>query len=341
MTFSCSICFENLVSSTNPISALACGHTFHKPCINRWINLNSPAQCPLCKKNISKTKIISPLFFSDGNGETAEEESSETTEKIATLEESNRKLKMSIGTLNLEAHEAKEEIALLQTEVFRVRNQRSYIKIIKRVVELDNDLSTQYMQNYLQKVRALPTSDLYVHVGALRARQMRAEREISKKTCLYENKKKENEDLRDQIEQLHDHIRNIESNRPLQGRVSSFRPRVRQRNVVILDSDLEDEDDNEDQNDQFSVGQELAERDVDQSDDLQLGDIRPDEIPEFALLLPETISDDEGFIVEEHVTSTSRRPFKRRSTFIGGDETSSSSRPKKIIKIDLTDDDDA
>lgn len=107
-------------------------------------------------------------------------------------------------------------------------------------------------------------------------------REISKKTCLYENKKKENEDLRDQIEQLHDHIRNIESNRPLQERVSNFRPRVRQRNVVILDSDLEDEDDNEDQNDQFSVGQELAERDVDQSDDLQLGGIRPDEMPDFA-----------------------------------------------------------
>ncbi|KAI9267771.1 hypothetical protein EDC94DRAFT_601935 [Helicostylum pulchrum] len=315
MTFSCTICFENLVSSTFPISALACGHTFHKPCINRWINLNSPSQCPLCKKNISKTKIISPLFFSDGNGETAVEESSEVNERIATMEENNKELKVVIATLNREAHEAKEEISHLRTELCRVRNQRSYVKIIKRVVELDNDLSTQHMQNYLQKVRALPTSDLYVHVGALRARQMRAEREVSKKTCLYENKKKENEGLRDQIEQLHDHIRNIESNRSLQGRVGSFRPRVRQRNVVILDSDLEDEDgnddnDNEDQNDQFSAGQELDGRDVAQSDnirpdEIQLNEISPDEVPEddIALLLPENISDDEGFIVEEHVPS--------------------------------------
>ncbi|KAI8076101.1 hypothetical protein BDF21DRAFT_453419 [Thamnidium elegans] len=372
MTYNCSICFESLVSSTNPISALACGHTFHKPCINRWINFSSPPQCPLCKKTISKTKIISPLFFSDSNGETVVEESSEAHEKIAKLEENNKELKLVIGTLNREAHEAKEEIAHLRTEISRVRNQRSYVKIIKRVVELDNDLSSAHMQEYLGKVRTLTPSNLYVHVGALRARQMRAENEIYKISRLCENKKRENEDLRDRMEQLHDHIRHIESSRSLPRRAGNVRPRVRRRNVVVLDSDIEDEDENDDdgrnQNDRFSVGQELAEGDEARSDEsrpdeihlseirpdeihlseirpgeIQRDEIRPDEVSEddIALLFPETISEDEAFVVEEHVPSTSRRPFKRQNVSIDNDETTSSSRPKKIIKIDLTDDDDA
>ncbi|KAG2231703.1 hypothetical protein INT48_000443 [Thamnidium elegans] len=263
------------------------------------------------------------------NGETVVEESSEAHEKIAKLEENNKELKLVIGTLNREAHEAKEEIAHLRTEISRVRNQRSYVKIIKRVVELDNDLSSAHMQEYLGKVRTLTPSNLYVHVGALRARQMRAENEIYKISRLCENKKRENEDLRDRMEQLHDHIRHIESSRSLPRR----------------------------------AGQELAEGDEARSDEsrpdesrpdeihlseirpgeIQRDEIRPDEVSEddIALLFPETISEDEAFVVEEHVPSTSRRPFKRQNVSIDNDETTSSSRPKKIIKIDLTDDDDA
>ncbi|KAI9358803.1 hypothetical protein BD770DRAFT_387001 [Pilaira anomala] len=306
MTFNCTICFESLVTFGEVASALECGHTFHKTCINRWF-ANSPIpQCPLCKKIVSKNKVISPVFFSsDENGSTLYADSPEILERLTKMEENNKALTAVVASHNKEARGYRKEISELKSELNRVRNQRSYVKMIKRVADLDNDMSDEYMQDYMQKIKSFSTPNLYVHVGALRARQMRAERDILKVTSKYENKIKENAELRDKIDQLHRHIQNIESNRNLPTGFTERKKRKRQQNVIILDSDIEDEEDDEEEEPDVVPAEQEEEGSSTEENGIPVGDTSEDDY--ITALLPE----EESFIVEEHVATANRRPHKR------------------------------
>ena len=49
----CSICLNENKKYRN--LTCSCGHTFHKKCINRWLNSNN--DCPLCKRIIKKEEV--------------------------------------------------------------------------------------------------------------------------------------------------------------------------------------------------------------------------------------------------------------------------------------------
>ncbi|XP_047338997.1 E3 ubiquitin-protein ligase RMA1H1-like [Impatiens glandulifera] len=67
--FECNICLDNV---QDPVVTL-CGHLYCWPCIYKWINFQTsdqrPAQCPVCKSNISERKLI-PLYNSTQEGQT-------------------------------------------------------------------------------------------------------------------------------------------------------------------------------------------------------------------------------------------------------------------------------
>ena len=48
----CVICLSNLNSGCK---LLSCGHSFHKECINRWLNLKT--SCPVCRKQIDSYDV--------------------------------------------------------------------------------------------------------------------------------------------------------------------------------------------------------------------------------------------------------------------------------------------
>ena len=58
----CSICLEPL--STSPIRELACKHSFHKQCIDRWVH--TALTCPMCRDPIqfrgSSSTLMVQLF---------------------------------------------------------------------------------------------------------------------------------------------------------------------------------------------------------------------------------------------------------------------------------------
>eukprot|EP01134_Creolimax_fragrantissima_P001359 CFRG1359T1 len=56
-TFECNICLDN---ATDPVISY-CGHLFCWPCLHTWFELNSQQQCPVCKANIGKDKVV-PLY---------------------------------------------------------------------------------------------------------------------------------------------------------------------------------------------------------------------------------------------------------------------------------------
>ena len=47
----CSICFDEY-SEKEYQRKLKCGHTFHKKCIDRWINKYKHFSCPTCRQNV-------------------------------------------------------------------------------------------------------------------------------------------------------------------------------------------------------------------------------------------------------------------------------------------------
>lgn len=99
----------------------------------------------------------------------------------------------------------------------------------------------------MASIQGLPPKDLLVHVGALRARQLKAAKEAEDTTKRYEMKVKENEHLKQKIARLNQHMRKGEPSASSPSFPLSFNsnqiniiPR-QQKNVIVLD-DSDDED---------------------------------------------------------------------------------------------------
>lgn len=54
MTTDCAICYEELGYVPYKITALDCGHSFHKVCFNSWIEINR--KCPMCRSGNVKDR---------------------------------------------------------------------------------------------------------------------------------------------------------------------------------------------------------------------------------------------------------------------------------------------
>ncbi|XP_064642000.1 DNA-directed RNA polymerase, mitochondrial-like [Lineus longissimus] len=60
MRIACSICTEHYEYSSE-ISALHCGHTFHRHCLERW--LGTASTCPQCRQRVTTSKTIHKIFL--------------------------------------------------------------------------------------------------------------------------------------------------------------------------------------------------------------------------------------------------------------------------------------
>ena len=54
---SCSICLNK---NTNPFQ-LNCKHSFHKECIEKWLNINN--SCPICREPDTRMNIFSDTII--------------------------------------------------------------------------------------------------------------------------------------------------------------------------------------------------------------------------------------------------------------------------------------
>jgi hypothetical protein len=59
----CVICFEDIKKCQRDVSCTKCKHTFHKTCIERW--LQNKENCPLCRTNMVISKLC---VLNDNNG---------------------------------------------------------------------------------------------------------------------------------------------------------------------------------------------------------------------------------------------------------------------------------
>jgi hypothetical protein len=55
----CSICFESLLSESERVQTLRCGHPFHRLCLDRWFQ--EKTSCPLCRDEQKYDELIDTL----------------------------------------------------------------------------------------------------------------------------------------------------------------------------------------------------------------------------------------------------------------------------------------
>ena len=60
-TLQCSICLDSYTTTKN-IHSTACGHLFHKRCLERCIKAGHK-KCPLCKKGLNNLKQLHPIWI--------------------------------------------------------------------------------------------------------------------------------------------------------------------------------------------------------------------------------------------------------------------------------------
>ncbi|KAJ8320613.1 hypothetical protein KUTeg_002200 [Tegillarca granosa] len=137
MRVQCCICsdlFEN--DPTISISALQCGHVFHENCINQW--LKNSNTCPSCRNNVSRTKIISKLYFDhvdevdDGNGD-----SSKLINEVQSL-------KVQIRQNEKEKEGIREDKKSLEKKVKELQGERKNVeKLFKQEQSTNSSLRKQ------------------------------------------------------------------------------------------------------------------------------------------------------------------------------------------------------
>ena len=64
----CQICLGDLFALD--VSALGCGHVFHRDCVSKWTALKS--SCPNCKQ--SPRFVVTSLYFNAGDGDDVEKD---------------------------------------------------------------------------------------------------------------------------------------------------------------------------------------------------------------------------------------------------------------------------
>ncbi|KAI7897147.1 uncharacterized protein EV154DRAFT_490584 [Mucor mucedo] len=307
MSYHCTICYDPIVKDNDMPACLGCGHTFHKSCITQWIASKSAQVCPLCKKRISKNKIISPIYLSTNDAPSAaavdhsEVVSLELTMTVRRLQQDKVGLETSMSSLHKELEANRVEIQRLRDSLEQARTQRRYIKIIRKVAELDDDLSEEPMQQYLQSIQHLSSRELLIHVGALRARQLKAIKETEASVKRLGMQTRDNEILKAKIEELNQRLKGDNTSSPATPTSATSPAEQPEKKVIILD-DSDGESDTVNLTDDY----------VDGEDSLD-------------------------FFVEEHVAQSSNSRKRKNNS----NENGEGERAKKIVAIDLSQDDDS
>lgn len=137
MKVQCCICsdlFEN--DPTISISALHCGHVFHENCINQW--LKNSNTCPSCRNNVTRSKIISKLYFD--HVDDVDEGSGDSSKLINEVQS----LKVQIRQNEKEKEGMREDKKSLEKKVKELQGERKNVdKLFKQEQSTNSSLRKQ------------------------------------------------------------------------------------------------------------------------------------------------------------------------------------------------------
>ncbi|KAI7905968.1 uncharacterized protein BX663DRAFT_498313 [Cokeromyces recurvatus] len=173
MTISCIICYGSLINDESCIAATLCGHVFHKNCLSEWMNCSFT--CPICKKTVTPDRIIAPIFFSsvDSNGEETSNTSVRAQQMVAenaTLKKQNEILLAERNTLLNKLTENRHRINILSEDLRNVTRAMRYLKQLRKVADMDDEMSSPTSQAYLRSLNSLPNKELIIATAALQIR---------------------------------------------------------------------------------------------------------------------------------------------------------------------------
>ncbi|XP_062620612.1 E3 ubiquitin-protein ligase TRAIP-like [Saccostrea cucullata] len=111
MTAQCNICSDFFVNDPSvTITAIQCGHTFHKPCMTNW--LRKSKTCPSCQTQVDPIQVINQLHF-DGDDQ-----------QIRKIE----KLKRKVKGLKDEKEKTNNDMEELKTKYKKIKAEKKIIK---------------------------------------------------------------------------------------------------------------------------------------------------------------------------------------------------------------------
>ncbi|VDK74288.1 unnamed protein product [Litomosoides sigmodontis] len=159
----CHICWDVLY--LNRCSATRCGHTFHLPCIMRW--LRNSETCPVCRKRATQADLIQQLFF-----EMEEERSCTSSFKIPyelqnALDDLRREKQNAITAVNKANFYfatnllLRERISNLEITSRHNMQKIGYLeRMIIRQLGMENQLQKQLRAAALQIKEAMETVEM-------------------------------------------------------------------------------------------------------------------------------------------------------------------------------------
>lgn len=145
------------------------------------------------------------------------------------------------------AHElmsSQARVKTLEEEVSHALHGKRYLKQIRSVAELDNDIASEQSIMYFQKLNRMPREELKVHAGALRTLQIKASKAKDEMEQQLEEMKQKLAKVEKEKLRLFNKCQRYQAKLSMQSPASSSTtatPVV--DNAIILDSDSEKEDD--------------------------------------------------------------------------------------------------
>ncbi|KAI9478256.1 MAG: hypothetical protein EXX96DRAFT_539375 [Benjaminiella poitrasii] len=246
MSIDCSICYESLIT-TGHTAVIPCGHMFHIGCISTW--MENSRTCPLCKKKFNARQMISPVFFT-GNDHNAAESNIATSStdrieqllaELASLQKKNEWIQADNETLTDKlVQEKKRSDEYLQKWQHATKSMR-YLKQIRKVADMDDEMSSPTSQAYLNGLRSSAKNDLLVTLGAMKARCIATSRQHNDIIRRLEILERDNLHLKRKLERVK------QKNQPQQQQQQQQSIPRRYPGVIILDDSDDDNGETADQ----------------------------------------------------------------------------------------------
>ncbi|XP_058799686.1 E3 ubiquitin-protein ligase TRAIP-like [Phymastichus coffea] len=167
MNIQCAICQESLTPAED-INIIPCGHVFHFPCLNAW--LDNSLTCPQCRLKVRRDKITK-IYFNFANVEAVKEDSYSLQQKVDNLSFQGKLYEAEIKKNNEELANLKRQNTGLRDEVRRaeseVHRKNSAIYALKEQTEYFKNKSMDYDQLKEQNNRLCKTLETYDNVQLL------------------------------------------------------------------------------------------------------------------------------------------------------------------------------
>ncbi|KAK6045948.1 zinc finger, C3HC4 type [Cooperia oncophora] len=203
----CVICTSNFTS--NNISALHCGHTFHFVCISEWVKRSKT--CPICRVTTAERHIVKHIYFDSADDISASQTETSSAAKVLDTEKKCYREKIP----SLQARNRQLEMMLvdqqeLQKTLERTKSRLQACEFYKAVTTAKDDSA---MDKYLRDDGGVEFGQfLKVLRGQLedsRKSQQKLRDDLSAERELVRTLKKKEDDLKNIVTALEKELRDV------------------------------------------------------------------------------------------------------------------------------------